>query len=846
MPPERLGRYRIVRSIARGGMGEVFEGLDERLHRPVAIKGLLHERPSRERRSRLQREAMAVASLSHPAVTHIYEIISEGEQDWVVMEYVDGRSLADIVDGGPLPAAEVARIGAEVAEALAEAHAKGIIHRDIKAENVMITAAGRVKVLDFGLALWDKPLGLPQDQRITGEGMVVGTTKAMSPEQATDRPLDGRSDVFSLGSMLYECATGRPAFTGETPVDTMLKVARAEYPALAEAAPHLPPDLARVIERCLHLRPDDRFPSAQALAAALRPVAAGSLTGVLAAAGVTATYRRPLRRWVVGAAITAALAVAAVAALWSGILTPRRALIVAVLPPEVAAPAGIELTAAAVHDAIVARLASVERLEVVTGREARLAAREHEGITAIAGALGVEEVIETTFTQTDPDGPARVSLSRARGATGRVVWSTTLEVGTSDLLLLQDRIATALADGYRGFGLTSEMPPREVSEAALRVFLQYRARLDAGTVSRGMEEEVALLEEVTRLAPRFAEAHLALAELHRYLFEGSRRAAHLQAALQALEHAARLRADDPDISRARARQALATGDKSAALEAARTLVATRPGDSSAWQLLAMGLDRAHRYAEAERAWARSLALRPSRATLRARISARTQRGDYDGARELLLPLLAANPDDLLALARLAEVEMYSGRHAEAERLYRRLAEQRGTAGDFINLGVCAFFQKRYDEARQAWERAAVLAPGFALARANLGDALLWSGDGVGAHAAYLTALELAEAEIAAGIRRHDVLETRARCLAHLGRGPEAVLAVNEALAEHPDHPQTRYVAALVFALTGDATSALVWTQKARELHVPAIWFSGPEFASVRTDPRFAALLMDAK
>ena len=518
----------------------------------------------------------------------------------------------------------------------------------------------------------------------------------------------------------------------------------------------------------------------------------------------------------------------------------------AVLPPEVAAPAGLELAAAAVHDAIVARLASVQRLEVVTGREARLAAREHEGITAIARALGVQEVIETTFTQTDPQGPARVSLSRAAGASGRVVWSTTLEVGTSDLLLLQDRIATALADAFQGFGLTGDIPPREVSEEALRAFLQYRARLDAGTVSRAMEEEEALLEEAVRLAPRFFEAHLALADLHRYLFEMTRRAAHWEAAQQAFERAARLRADDPGIARTRALLALASGDENAALEAARTLVAARAGDSLAWYLLAEALNRTHRYEEAERAFARSLALRPSRATLRARASARIQRGDYQGARELLEPLLAAHPDDLLALARLAEVEMYTGRHAEAEHLYRRLTQRRGTAGDFINLGVCAFFQKRYDEARQAWERAATLAPEFALARANLGDALLWSGDAVGAQAAYLAALELAEAEIAAGIRRHDVLETRARCLAHLGRGPEAVLAVNEALAEHPDHPQTRYVAALVFALTGDTTSALVWTQKARELHVPAIWFSGPEFASLQGDPRFRSLLADPR
>lgn len=842
MPPERVGRYRIVRSLGRGGMGEVFEGLDERLHRPVAIKGVLQDNPSPERRRRLELEAMVVASLSHPAVTHIYEIVTEGEQDWVVMEYVDGRSLADILEEGPLPAVEVARIGAEVAGALAEAHAKGIIHRDIKTENIMVTSNGRVKVLDFGLARWDNPLSLPQNPRLTGEGMVVGTSKAMSPEQATGQPLDGRSDLFSLGSMLYECATGAPPFKGASPVDTMLKVARADYTPLHEVAPHLPVELVQTIERCLARKPEDRFPSAQALAEALSALAAGSRTGVLEPAGLTSSYRRPVKRWVVGAAVVAALTLAAAAGVWFAVLAPRRFLTIAVLPPQINAPPGAELSAAAVHDAVVARLAALPRLEVVTGREARLAAREHAGITAIARTLGVQEVIETTFTQTNPDGPARVALSRARGDTGRVVWSTTLEVGTGDLLLLQDAISTALADAFQGLGLSTEAPPREVNEDALRVFLEYRTRLEGGRVSPGMEEELALLERAAALAPRFFDAHLSLAELHQYLYEVSRRPAHLQRAQEVLAQAVRLRPDDPGIVRIRARLALAAGNEAAALESARALVAARAGDSASWSLLASALNAAQRYAEAERAFARALALRPNRNTLRSRISARITRGDYEGARELLVPLLAANPDDLLTLGRLAEVEMYTGNHAEAERLFQRLATERGLAPDYINLGVALFFQGRYDEARAAWEKAAELAPNSALARANVADALLWSGDQVGAHASYLQALELAEAELAAGLRRHDILETRARCLAHLGRGPEAVMAINEALAEHPNHPQTRYVAALVFALTGDTTSALVWAQKARELHVPAVWFTGPEFASLRHDPRFRTLL----
>ncbi len=272
MDQDHIGRYRIVGRLGSGGTSEVFEGFDEVLNRPVAIKGLHADRSGADRRERLRREALSVAALSHPAVAHIYEIVSEDDRDWVVMEFVAGRSLADIVAAGPLPAAEVAHIGEQVALALAAAHEIGIIHRDVKAENVMVTPDGRVKVLDFGFAKWTRPVA-PATAKLTADGLVVGTARAMSPEQAMGRQLDQRSDIFSLGSLLYELAAGRSPFRAATPLETMYKVARVEYVPLRRAAPRLPRPLVAAIETCLEPDPRDRFPSAGALAAALRPIA---------------------------------------------------------------------------------------------------------------------------------------------------------------------------------------------------------------------------------------------------------------------------------------------------------------------------------------------------------------------------------------------------------------------------------------------------------------------------------------------------------------------------------------------------------------------------------------------
>jgi serine/threonine protein kinase len=273
--PSRIGRFRVVRLIGSGGMGEVYEGFDEQLQRPVAIKGLLHDRVSPERRERLRREALSAAALSHPAITHVYEIVEEPDADWVIMEYVEGPSLADLVTSGPLPVRQAAAIGAEIAEALAEAHRHGIVHRDIKTENVLLTPSGHVKVLDFGLAKWTG-LHAPANERLTNEGLIVGTSKAMSPEQALGREVDGRSDVFSLGSLLYELVTGKPAFRGPTPIETMHRVAHVEYESLAAIAPAAGAPTAAIVERCLQREPGRRYQTADELAGELRLVASSA------------------------------------------------------------------------------------------------------------------------------------------------------------------------------------------------------------------------------------------------------------------------------------------------------------------------------------------------------------------------------------------------------------------------------------------------------------------------------------------------------------------------------------------------------------------------------------------
>ena len=844
MAPLMIGRYRIVRLLGSGGMGEVYEGYDDQLQRSVAIKGLLHDRLSPERRERLRREALSIAALSHPAITHIYEIVTEANADWVVMEYVMGLSLADTIVSGPLAPGEVGRLGAEIAEALAEAHRHGIVHRDVKTENVMLTPAGHVKVLDFGLAKWTGVRGA-SDDKITTDGIVVGTSKAMSPEQALGKRIDARSDIFSLGSTLYELATGRPAFRGATPMETMHMVAGVEFTPVAEAAPNVPEVLVAVLDRCMARQPADRYQTADELARDLRRAATSLTAATVAAPALRSSqiFVGARRHWQLLVLAAAAIAVVAVTGAMLGWFAPRRPLTVAVLPVEpLIAGAGAGLASTAIEDAIVTGLARLNGVIVVSGRDVRAVARAGKRVPEIARELGVREVVETSLAQGQVGQPVRVSLQRLEGTTGQVTWGEQLDVGTEDLLLLQDRILTALGDAYRGVPTSGHPESKDATREALGAYLTVKERLNAGRHSRVFTEEIKLLEAAIDQSPHFLGALTQLAGIERYLYASSRKPPDLQRCEDLVARAAKLAPDHPWVLRQQVDLARVKSRTTEALERAQAWTSVRPGDAEAWSSLAVVLGELSRFEQAEEAFRRSLMLLPSVPTLNSLAQAREHRGDYVGARDAVRQALERAPENLQSKGVLAEVQMYAGNTAEAERLYRSLLTGRGERLDRIHLGNCLYYQGRFAEAAGLYGDAAKMDPSDYLALANLADTQLAMRNTEAARSNYAVALRICEREAAAGSRRRALLETRARCLAQLGRGPEATLAIQEALAENPEDPNTLFMAALVASVSGDTNACLAWTSKALAANAPVVFFTGPEFARIATDPRFRALL----
>ncbi len=311
--PELIGgRYRIVSRLGVGGMGVVYKATDLQLHRAVAVKALEERRLHVPGAAlRLKTEALAAASLDHPYICKIYELIETGSDTFIVMEFIEGETLASMLKRGPLPLLQALQLGREIAEGLANAHERGLVHRDVKPSNVMVTTHGHVKLLDFGVAGADVESTPGDATRTLAPQITVhaGTPQYMAPEQAAGQPISTRADLFALGVVLYECLTGQLPFSGTTTFDYVRHVMQSPPRRLDRVAPDTPADLVDLIDRLLEKTPADRPASADAVVATLRELedALTAPSGSLR----TARQARAGRRWkrvAVGALVVAAIA----------------------------------------------------------------------------------------------------------------------------------------------------------------------------------------------------------------------------------------------------------------------------------------------------------------------------------------------------------------------------------------------------------------------------------------------------------------------------------------------------------------------------------------------------------
>jgi serine/threonine protein kinase len=265
-----ISHYQVIEKLGAGGMGEIYKAQDARLNRMVAVKVLTNASAGdSERRRRFIQEAQAASALNHPNIITIYDIASDGESEYMVMEYVAGKTLADLIPPGGVGVSKTLQYSVQMADALKAAHAAGIIHRDLKPGNVMVTDSGLVKILDFGLAKVNAATPLTEETQTMGAapmtvaGSILGTVAYMSPEQAQGKTVDPRSDIFSFGVVMYEMLTGAKAFSGDSAISTLTAILRDDVKPVTDLVPDAPPELVEIISLALRKDPKDRWQSMQ-------------------------------------------------------------------------------------------------------------------------------------------------------------------------------------------------------------------------------------------------------------------------------------------------------------------------------------------------------------------------------------------------------------------------------------------------------------------------------------------------------------------------------------------------------------------------------------------------------
>jgi serine/threonine protein kinase/tetratricopeptide (TPR) repeat protein len=573
-PGDQLGPYKIQALLGAGGMGEVYRGRDTRLGRDVALK-VISQRlvgdPSSRRR--FEQEARAASALNHPAIVTIYDVGETDDVSWIAMEWVEGRTLRHVLADGPLPIRDAWSIARQVADGLAAAHVKGIIHRDLKPENVMITTEGRAKILDFGLARQNAVEALEAKAEAetvstplagTFAGTILGTVGYMSPEQASGRTADFRSDQFSFGVLLYELLARRRAFDRSSAVETLAAVIREDPVPLGSIRTGISPAFHTVIGRCLAKLPEDRFGSTRELATALESLTPESLetavaTGSSAAevsqspvASAPARFRRSLPFILVAASLSLTFAIVS----WNRSRVSQPAITsLAVLPFEdTSKNPETEYLGDGLTESLIGNLARVPSLKVM----ARGTVIRFKGLGDPQQAgrkLGVGAVVTGTVSRRNDR--VVISAELIDSSTGERLWGQTYDRPFTDLLRVQDSIVSEISDGLR-LHLTGQEKQRlggfgTQNVAAYELFLKARFLMANDTEEDDLEARK-LFTQAVALDPNFLEAHVDIAAT--YAREnGNGYGPPREALAKALEHIRKALAIDPNNVIVRAAEA---------------------------------------------------------------------------------------------------------------------------------------------------------------------------------------------------------------------------------------------------------------------------------------------------
>lgn len=853
-----VGPYQIVARLGSGGMGDVYLADDPRLERKVALKCPSDEWLSQpDARERLRREARAAARLKHDNIAAIYDVLDVDDRPFIVMEYVEGKGLNECLRHERLSVEQALQIGIQIADAVAEAHTNGVLHRDLKPGNIRLTTSGRVKVLDFGLAKV-KPVRAEVGERpsieasLTVAGQMLGTPGYAAPEQLTGRTADQRSDIFAIGVILFEMLTGRLPFSGADPMSVALSTVTDPAPSVRTLNHAVPLALAGIISRALEKNPKERFPTSASLAAELRRVA-GSLaerpTTTIAESWAPAnppvappTVRLSPR--LVGGVVAGILAILGLVAGMQWIMRQQPkspAAVVLVLPFEFAAgDESLTAAAAGLGDTLTTDLTGLPGIIVVPrgetlkyrgpGRSAS-APREQGASFIVQGALapaGENLALDLVLTATDGRG---------------ILWHRRYVGPPIDL---ERRAREDLAMAFRGpLGMPQSFGAGGTLDAlAFDHYSQARALLERTDVPENIGRAVELLVSATQRDPQYALAYLALGGAYWERYRMTRDTALSVSARDALIKAQALQPNHPEVHYQLAVFYNNTGETDDAINELNKALQENPDNHVAHRLLGrIYFDRSEvdaGIAELRKA----IAIRPDFVGGYLNLGAAAYRSGRDAEAEAAFrKATELQPESPAGYLWLGILYHKTKRLPEAEENYKTAVRLGAGSQARNNLATMYYEMGRYEEAAETYQRLAKEEPGNALYWRNLGDALLKTGERRPARDAYEQAIVAGARALSVNPKDARTLSQTAVCEAKLGRADQARLHAQQALDLSPRDSQVLYHFAVVSALGGDRPAALDYLGRAIKEGYPATFAAHDEdLAPIAASAEFRKLV----
>jgi serine/threonine-protein kinase len=855
---QRVGPYAVIERLGGGGMGEVYLAEDTRLGRRVALK-----RPSEaflsapDARDRLHREASAAGRLTHPNIAAVYDVLDVDAYPYIVMEYVEGETLSTVLARGPLTVERTLEIGLQIADALVAAHARGVVHRDLKPGNICLTADGIAKVLDFGIAKGPPAAQAGTDtgplRTITAAGQAMGTPGYSSPEQMVGAAADPRDDVYGVGILLYELLTGRRPFEGvdalELAVATMTKTAALAH----QVNPSVPAEVSLVLARAIARDRDERYPSAQDLRDELRRVSrdlATSVTGAVSTSTVAAdrrTWRR--RTWSIVLLVIASWALPL--GLWwraSRVPQPSRAIpVVAILPfANNSKQAGDAPLAAAMRDVLIANLGGVPGLNVLSKSATGGDSLERGDPRKLAKNIGATYLVDGSLQRSGTD--LMVSVHLVQGDSGVVVWSGSYAGPEKDIFSLQERLAQGVS-GAHPIGTSGTAPRRDPNSGtrdvdALSKYGQAVGFLERPDIPGNLQRATSLLRSAIERDPNFALAWARLGEALWAIYQETSEPKWASEATSATSKALTLDQQQPEVWISLGMIHHGTGRREEAITDLDRALTLQPNSDDAHRLMGQVLQALGRNEEAEKHYREAVALRPNywrHYNLLGGFYYAT--GRTSDAVASFTRVTELQPDSARGFHNLGAVYYALGDNPNALKFYERALAIEPRAETFSNIGNIHYIEGRYSAAAASFQKAVDASPQDGLLRGNLGDALARLNRKEQARLAYAESVRLDRQALAVNPNDATTLARVATREAKLGERTAAEADITRALTLNANDAEVLYHAAVVRALNRDVDRALASLEQAlRNGYSAALAARDHDLDAIRQTPRFRELV----